>query len=106
MHRFTPNVQARLRGVERAEKTRATSPARNRHAGAASTQAEDRRGSRHRACRVSLGKSAVKGALWTLLESAGAQLGSFVLFLVFARLIEPRAIGLVQVAVTLLAFLT
>jgi PST family polysaccharide transporter len=41
-----------------------------------------------------------------LLESTGAQLGSFVLFLVFARLIEPRAIGLVQVAVTLLAFLT
>ncbi len=55
---------------------------------------------------MSLGKSAVSGALWTLVESTGTQLTSFVLFLVFARLIEPRAIGLVQVTVTLLAFLT
>jgi PST family polysaccharide transporter len=55
---------------------------------------------------VSLAKSAVRGALWTLLENTSTQLSSFVLFLVFARLIEPKAIGLVQVAITLFSFLT
>jgi PST family polysaccharide transporter len=60
----------------------------------------------HRAPRVSLAKSAVRGALWTLLENLSSQLSSFVLFLVFARLIEPKAIGLVQVAITLYSFLT
>jgi PST family polysaccharide transporter len=55
---------------------------------------------------VSLAKSAVKGALWTLLENASSQLSSFILFLIFARLIEPQGIGLVQVAITLYSFLT
>jgi len=55
---------------------------------------------------VSLARRAVRGALWTLLENASSQLSSFVLFLVFARLIEAKAIGLVQVAITLFSFLT
>jgi O-antigen/teichoic acid export membrane protein len=55
---------------------------------------------------VSLAKRAVRGTLWTLLENTSSQLSSFVLFLVFARLIDAKSIGLVQVAVTLYSFLT
>jgi PST family polysaccharide transporter len=55
---------------------------------------------------VSLARRAVRGALWTLLENTSSQLSSFVLFLVFARLIDAKAIGLVQVAITLFSFLT
>lgn len=54
----------------------------------------------------SLRRRAFTGTLWSLLENAGAQASSFVLFLVFARLIDPRSIGLVQVAVTFVSFFT
>jgi PST family polysaccharide transporter len=55
---------------------------------------------------VSLRRKAFTGTLWSLLENTGAQASSFVLFLVFARLIDPRSIGLVQVAVTFVTFFT
>ena len=55
---------------------------------------------------MSLRRKAFTGTLWSLLENTGAQASSFVLFLVFARLIDPRSIGLVQVAVTFVTFFT
>jgi O-antigen/teichoic acid export membrane protein len=55
---------------------------------------------------VSLARRALQGALWNALENVGSQLTSFVLFLAFARLISPAAIGVVQIVVTLLGFLT
>lgn len=54
---------------------------------------------------MNLRKRATVGALWGLIESSGAQLTSFVLFLIFARLIDARAIGMVQIAMVLIAFL-
>lgn len=55
---------------------------------------------------VSLARRALQGALWNALENVGSQLTSFALFLAFARLISPAAIGVVQIVVTLLGFLT
>jgi O-antigen/teichoic acid export membrane protein len=55
---------------------------------------------------VSLAQRALRGALWSSLESVGSQATSFLLFLAFARLISPASIGVVQIAVTLLGFLT
>jgi O-antigen/teichoic acid export membrane protein len=55
---------------------------------------------------VTYERRALHGALWNALESVGSQLTSFVLFLVFARLISPSSIGVVQIVVTLLGFLT
>lgn len=53
-----------------------------------------------------LKRAAIAGALWSVCESVGIQLMSFVLFLVFARLIEPNAFGIIQLAVTVLGLLT
>lgn len=55
---------------------------------------------------MSLPLRALSGAIWNAIENAGSQLTSFVLFLVFARLISPELIGVVQMAITLLGFLT
>jgi PST family polysaccharide transporter len=44
--------------------------------------------------------------LWNSLENVGGQAASFALFLVLARLISPHEIGIVQMVVTLLGFLT
>ena len=55
---------------------------------------------------MSLKLRALQGAVWNAVENVGSQLTSFVLFLVFARLISPDAIGVVQMAITLLGFLT
>jgi O-antigen/teichoic acid export membrane protein len=55
---------------------------------------------------LSLSRGSLHGALWNTVETWGSQLVSFVLFLLFARLIQPGEIGVVQMAVTLLGFLT
>ena len=39
---------------------------------------------------VNLRRKVFAGTLWSLLENVGAQASSFVLFLIFARLIDPR----------------
>jgi O-antigen/teichoic acid export membrane protein len=51
-------------------------------------------------------RNAVRGALWNAVENVGSQLTSFVLFLGFARLVSPSSIGVVQLVVTMLGFLT
>ncbi len=55
---------------------------------------------------MSLVRNAVRGALWNAVENVGSQLTSFVLFLGFARLVSPSSIGVVQLVVTMLGFLT
>ena len=67
---------------------------------------EDAAATSNRALGVSLRRQAFTGTLWSVLENTGAQATSFLLFLIFARLIDPGAIGLVQVAVTFLLFFT
>lgn len=55
---------------------------------------------------MTLSLGALRGALWNTVETVGSQATSFVLFLLFARLIRADELGLVQMALTLLAFLT
>lgn len=51
---------------------------------------------------MNLKHAAAQGALWNLLENAGNQIATFVVFLVLARLLEPSAFGLVSMAASLL----
>lgn len=53
---------------------------------------------------MSLRQKAVKGVLWSVIESWGRQAISFAVFFVLARLLGPEAFGLVALATVFLAF--
>jgi O-antigen/teichoic acid export membrane protein len=55
---------------------------------------------------VSLKAKALRGALWTLVEVLGTQGMAFLVFALLARLLEPRAFGLVALAGTVITVLT
>lgn len=54
---------------------------------------------------MSLKQKAIKGALWSAIQSWLGQVISFVVFFVLARLLEPEAFGLIALAGVFLAFM-
>jgi PST family polysaccharide transporter len=54
---------------------------------------------------MSIKQKAIQGALWSAIQNWGSQVGSLVVFLVLARLLEPEAFGLVALANVFLAFM-
>jgi len=53
---------------------------------------------------MNLRQKAVKGVLWSAIQSWGTQAIAFIVFFVLARLLEPEAFGLVALAGVFLAF--
>lgn len=53
---------------------------------------------------MNLRQKAVKGVLWSAIQSWGTQVIAFIVFFVLARLLEPEAFGLVALAGVFLAF--
>ncbi len=54
---------------------------------------------------MNLKQKAVKGVIWSAIQSWGNQLISFAVFLLLARLLEPSVFGLVALAAVFLAFM-
>ncbi|MDJ0733595.1 MAG: lipopolysaccharide biosynthesis protein [Nostocaceae cyanobacterium] len=52
-----------------------------------------------------LKEKAIKGVVWTVIEKWGSQVISFAVFLLLARLLEPKVFGLVALANVFLAFM-
>ena len=53
---------------------------------------------------MSLKQKAIKGAFWSAVQSWGTQVVTFVVFTLLARLLEPKAFGLVALAGVVIAF--
>ena len=53
---------------------------------------------------MSLKQKAIKGAFWSAVQSWGTQVVTFVVFTLLARLLEPKAFGLVALAGVFIAF--
>ena len=51
-------------------------------------------------------KKAIKGILWSVVESWGSQAISLIVFFLLTRLLSPEAFGLVAMANVFLAFMT
>ncbi|BDA72021.1 probable polysaccharide transport protein [Rivularia sp. IAM M-261] len=54
---------------------------------------------------MNLKQKAVKGVIWTAIENWGSRVISFVVFLLLARLLEPKTFGLVALASVFFAFM-
>lgn len=54
---------------------------------------------------MSIKEKAVKGIVWSVIQNWGSQAGSLIVFFLLARLLEPKAFGLVALASIFLAFM-
>jgi PST family polysaccharide transporter len=54
---------------------------------------------------MNLRQKAVKGVVWSVIQSWGSQAVSFIVFFLLARLLEPKTFGLVAMASVFLAFI-
>lgn len=54
---------------------------------------------------MTLREKAIKGVMWTAIQSWGSQVISFAVFLLLARLLEPKVFGLVALASVFFAFM-
>lgn len=54
---------------------------------------------------MSIKEKAVKGVVWSAIQSWGSQAGSLIVFFVLARLLDPEAFGFVALANVFLAFM-
>ncbi|MEW5858966.1 MAG: MOP flippase family protein [Cyanobacteriota bacterium] len=54
---------------------------------------------------MSIGKKAVKGVVWSVIQHWGSQTISFLVFSLLARLLEPEGFGLVALASVFIAFM-
>ena len=54
---------------------------------------------------MSLREKAIKGVIWTAIQNWGSQIISFAVFLLLARLLEPKVFGLVALASVFFAFM-
>lgn len=54
---------------------------------------------------MGLRDKAIKGVIWTAIQNGGSQLISFAVFLLLARLLEPKVFGLVALASVFFAFM-
>ena len=54
---------------------------------------------------MSLKQKAIKGVIWSAIESWGSRVISFIVFLLLARLLEPKTFGLVALSSVFFAFM-
>ncbi|ELR97381.1 lipopolysaccharide biosynthesis protein [Gloeocapsa sp. PCC 73106] len=53
---------------------------------------------------MNIKKKAIKGAIWSVIQNWGSQAGSFIVFVILARLLTPEDFGIVSLANVFLAF--
>lgn len=54
---------------------------------------------------MSIKKKAIKGVIWSTIQNWGSQAGSFIIFIILARLLTPEDFGIVSLANVFLVFL-
>jgi PST family polysaccharide transporter len=54
---------------------------------------------------MNIKKKTIQGIFWSGLQNWGSQAGSFIIFLILARLLTPEAFGLVALANVLINFM-
>jgi teichuronic acid exporter len=54
---------------------------------------------------MSIKKKTIQGVFWSGIQNWGSQAGSFIIFLILARLLTPEAFGLVALSNVLINFM-
>jgi len=54
---------------------------------------------------MSIKKKTIQGIFWSSIQNWGSQAGSFIIFIILARLLTPSAFGLVALANLFIIFL-